>query len=173
MHAFAFVIHLSAVLQSQIQPDSLLIFWVIYTLVVYHIVLVVKIMTQPKSGMTMPLGQTILFHVACVGTSSSLSILRAEHVPFIWLIRLMLPGLAAFEAQWLFSGKLKVTRDEPKSATPVADSADRLVPTAIEYEEFLAQVRAGKRPFRKRGRSLQEEAQCWLKDRRTKQGQPI
>ncbi len=154
---------------SEIGSFYITLFTIAYVLIVYHVVLVVKIMFQKTRGFSMPIGQTILTHVACVGVALALALLRSEHIPFVWLIRFFVPGLAPFEAMWLFSGKASVYKSEPESVTSEVSPEERLSPTAEEHEAFLEQMRKGVRPFRKPGRSLQEEMHFWLIDRRKKQ----
>jgi hypothetical protein len=92
-----------------------------YILVVYHLVLAFKVFTSDKkAGLSMPIGQAILTHLACVGLLISIAVLRHQ-IPLFGLIRLFLPGLAPFEARWLFSGeKAKVERLNDDAAIQAA-----------------------------------------------------
>jgi hypothetical protein len=92
-----------------------------YILVVYHLVLAFKVLTSDKkAALSLPIGQAILTHVACVGILISLAILRHQ-IPLFGLIRLFLPGLAPFEARWLFSGeKVKIEHPTDNAAVKAA-----------------------------------------------------
>jgi hypothetical protein len=91
-------------------PDTALATYA-YILISYHLVLGFKVLTADKeAGMSLPWGQTILTHLACVGLLIGLAMGR-HTIPFFGLIRYALPGLAPFEASWLFSGeKVKLAR---------------------------------------------------------------
>lgn len=154
---------------SEIGSFYYTLFTIAYVLVFYHVVLVVKIMTQEKRGFSMRIGQTIVTHVIFIGVALALALLRSEHIPMVGLIRFFVPGLAPFEAMWLFSGKAIIYKSEPESFPSAVPADEWLSPTAEEYREFLEQMHKGVRPFRKPGRSLQEEMHFWLIDRRKKQ----
>jgi hypothetical protein len=92
-----------------------------YILVVYHLILAFKVVTSDKkAGLSMPIGQAILTHLACVGLLIGIAVLRRQ-IPLFGLIRLFLPGLAPFEARWLFSGeKAKIERLNDDAAIQAA-----------------------------------------------------
>jgi hypothetical protein len=177
---------------SHLLPDTA---WATYTyiLVSYHLVLAFKVFTaDKKAGMSFPLGQTILTHLACVGLLIGLAVGR-HTIPFFGLIRLFIPGLAPFEAEWLFTGgRAKVERlnDEeaiqaatvrveslPDGTVPVAPAPvapARVAPAKVslyqsstgeDYNEFLTLMQQGKRPFRKPGITIKEEYELWLAHR--------
>jgi hypothetical protein len=95
---------------SHLLPDTALATYA-YILISYHLVLAFKVFTADKeAGMSLPLGQTILTHLACVGLLIGMAMGR-HTIPFFGLIRFAVPGLAPFEASWLFSGeKVKIAR---------------------------------------------------------------
>lgn len=167
---------------SHLLPDTA---WATYTyiLVSYHLVLAIKVFTaNKKAGMSFPLGQTILTHLACMALVIGLAVCRHQ-IPFFGIIRFFIPGLAPFEAEWLFTGgKTKVQRlnDEeavqaaivsvesvPDGAVPVAPAKVSLYDssTGDDYNEFLTLMQQGKRPFRKPGISVREEYELWLSHR--------
>jgi hypothetical protein len=172
---------------SHLLPDTA---WATYTyiLVSYHLVLAFKVLTaDKKAGMSFPLGQTILTHLTCVGLLIGLAVGR-HTIPFFGLIRLFIPGLAPFEAEWLFTGgraKMERLNDEEaiQAATVRVESlADGTVPvapapvapakvslyhssTGEDYNEFLTLMQQGKRPFRKPGISIKQEYELWLAHR--------
>jgi hypothetical protein len=177
---------ISLVLQlSHLLPDTA---WATYTyiLVSYHLVLAIKVFTaDKKAGMSFPLGQTILTHLACLALLIGLAVSRHQ-IPFFGIIRFFIPGLAPFEAEWLFTGgRVKTERinDEeafqaaavrvesaPDGAVPVAPAQVSLYDssTGEEYNEFLSLMQQGKRPFRKPGISVKDEYELWLADRAKK-----
>jgi hypothetical protein len=159
-------------LLSHILPDTALATFT-YILVSYHLVLAFKILTaDKKAGMSLPLGQTILTHLACVGLLIGLAVGR-HTIPFFGLIRYFIPGLAPFEASWLFNGEKKKVEasSEVTAVTPSSSGAVAAAPVAAslyststgdDYEEFRLHLCSGKRPFRKPGISIREEYELWL-----------
>lgn len=158
-------------------PDTALANF-IYILGTYHLVLLFKVFnSEKKAGLSFPLGQTILTHLACVVVLVGLAVLRHQ-IPFFGLIRYFIPGLAPFEARWLFASEKsnlsQITDDQAIQAGTVnveamqggaaAAPAPSLFSTSTgeEYNEFLTQMQQGKRPFRKPGISIKQEYELWL-----------
>jgi hypothetical protein len=84
-------------------PDTALATFT-YILLSYHLVLAFKVFTGDKeAALSLPLWQTIVTHAAVLGLLVGLGIGR-HAIPFFSIIRYFLPGLAPFEAEWLFSG---------------------------------------------------------------------
>ena len=167
-------------------PDTALATFT-YLLVSYHLVLAYKVLTADKeAALSLPVWQKLLTHAACVGLIVGLGIGR-HAIPFFSIIRYFLPGLAPFEAEWLFSGgkpKIeKLTDDaaimaatvhiEPSAAgangsataasgKPAQAPSLYMSSSGDEYNEFLELMRQGKRPFRKPGISVTQEFELWL-----------
>lgn len=154
-------------------------------LVSYHLFLAYLAFTEnQKTGLSMPIGHTLVTHSAFLALLISLAVGR-HYVPFFGLIRIFIPALAPFEATWLFSGgrpqKPKeeaspffapVPEPEPALATAGASgatatiSANAMGNTSMEdYDAFLIYLRAARRPFRKPGITLQDEYKLWYADR--------
>jgi hypothetical protein len=194
----------------------------------YHLYLAFLLITAEKEvGFSLPIVQTILTHVACVGMVVLIPVAR-HFIPFFGIVRLFIPAIAPFEADWLFSGgkKKAVAQPEPEiapemmmpetpwkptfmqdasaAAAPDALAVDTHAPqpavvaavpaaappawkpavaaapapsvpgsafagtTADEYEEFLAHLREGKRPFRKPGITVKQEFELWYMARAKK-----
>jgi hypothetical protein len=161
-------------LLSRILPDTALATFT-YILVSYHLVLAFKVFTaDKKAGMSLPLGQTILTHLACLGLLIGLAVARHQ-IPFFGIIRYFIPGLAPFEASWLFNGEKKKVEasseatafTQSASETAAAPVAASLYSTSTgdDYEEFRLHLSSGKRPFRKPGISIREEYELWLAHR--------
>lgn len=177
---------------SHILPDAA---WATYAyiLIVYHLVLAFKVLTSDKkAGLSLPIGQAILTHLAIVGVLIGIAVLRHQ-IPFFGLIRLFLPGLAPFEAGWLFSGEQakieRLNNDEAiqaatvrveaipdgavaQSQVPAQVPAPAAVPVSLyesstgeDFNDFLTLMQQGKRPFRKPGISVREEYELWLTHR--------
>ena len=90
----------------------------------YHLYLVFLVVTSEKrTGLSLPIVQTILTHVACVGMVVLLAMGR-HFIPFFGIVRLFIPAIAPFEADWLFSGgkkKVMLAIDPaPDAVAPVA-----------------------------------------------------
>src|ERR1700753_3842666 len=91
-------------LLKNLLPDTA---WATYTyiLVSYHLILAFKVcVTNKKAGLALPLPTTILTHMACVGLLIGFAIARHQ-IPFFGIVRYFIPGLAPFEAEWLFNGE--------------------------------------------------------------------
>ncbi len=162
-------------------PDTALATFA-YILITYHVVLAFKVFTGNKQlGLSLPLWQTLLTHAACVGLLVGLGLGR-HTIPFFGIIRYFLPGLAPFEAEWLFSGgRLKANENpdeariqaaiegkaSPQPSAASAQSASSapslyMNSSGDEYNEFLELMRQGKRPYRKPGLSVAQEYERWL-----------
>jgi hypothetical protein len=125
-------------------------------LVPYHLFLAyLVVMENEKSGLSYPMGQTIVTHLACLALLIGLAMGR-RYVPFFGLIGLFIPGLAPFEAEWLFSGNAKTAEKKPE---PVAQVEMKESPD--EYAEFMKYMSGSKREFRKLGQSPKDEYNLW------------
>lgn len=125
-------------------------------LVPYHLFLVYLVaMENAETGLSLPIGQTIATHFACLALLVGLAMGR-RYVPFFGLLGLFVPGLAPFEAEWLFSGgaNTKEKRPEPVVHVAAPESAD-------EYAEFMKYMSGSKREFRKMGQSPKDEYNLW------------
>jgi hypothetical protein len=165
-------------------PDTALATYA-YILVTFHLILGFKVLTAEKKGLSLPIGQAILTHLACLGVIVGLAVLR-HHIPFFAIIRYFIPGIAPFEANWLFNGEKKIViaesadalgapEEKPRfTSTPVSTETIAPIPiapslyassTGEDYDEFLTLMHQGKRPFRKPGISIKEEYELWLAHR--------
>jgi hypothetical protein len=136
-------------------------------LISYHVYLVFLIvMAERKSGLSLQVGPTILTHSAFLALLIGLPYIRAK-VPFFGLISLLMPGLAPFEANWLFGGERESVATHPSAAPPVP------VETATfeDHEAFREHLKQGDRPFRKPGRTVDEEFSFWMADRARKKAE--
>jgi hypothetical protein len=148
----------------------------------YHLYLIFLVVTSEKrAALSLSIVHTILTHVACVGLVVLMAVGR-HYIPFFGIIRYFIPAVAPFEVEWLFSGGKKNTVPmraadivpeaapspaELVAATP-APAARASAPasafetvSATEYEEFLNDLRQGRRPFRKPGISVKQEFELW------------
>jgi hypothetical protein len=158
-------------------------------LVSYHLFLAYLVITEnQKVGFSMPVGQTIITHSACLALLVGLAMGR-HLVPFFGLIRLLVPGLAPFEADWLFGGRTAPKTEEKAVHTsvavaavatdPAADTADEPAPVAVqsreelveEYDAFQKYLKQARRKFRKPGISVGEEFHLWRADRARERAQ--
>jgi hypothetical protein len=132
-------------------------------LISYHLYLVFLVISaQHEKGISLPIRQTVLTHLAFLVVVAGLPFLR-EQIPFFYVVKWLIPGLAPFETQWLFGGKgpaVKTVLDE-KPIT-VAEA------TAQDHQEFIVYLRQKHRPFRKAGMSIDDEFEAWFADRASK-----
>jgi len=135
-------------------------------LISYHVYLVFLIvMAERKSGLSLQIGPTILTHSAFLALLIGLPYVRSK-VPFFGLISLFMPGLAPFEANWLFGGE-RGNATTQTTASPVAAEPA----TFEDHEAFREHLKQGDRPFRKPGRTVDEEFNFWLADRARKKAE--
>lgn len=147
-------------------------------LVSYHLFLAYLAFAEnQKTGLSMPIGQTLITHSAFLALLISLAVGR-HYVPFFGLIRIFIPALAPFEANWLFSGNhaqkpkqqaspffAPAPEPEPALATASASGGSGNDTSMEDYDAFLIYLRAARRPFRKPGLTLQDEYKLWHADR--------
>jgi hypothetical protein len=134
-------------------------------LISYHIFLGWCVFSADhEKGFSLPIGETILTHLACLMVVVGLGIGR-NYIPFFGLIRYCIPALAPFECTWLFSGG-RTNKEVPLTAEAVATAAENAAAadaaTASDYDEWLHHVARQKPPFPKPGSSLKVEYERWL-----------
>ena len=129
-------------------------------LISFHLYLgYLVVMENREQGMSLPVGSTVLTHIACLTLLIGLVELR-HHLTFFWVIQYFVPALAPFEAEWLFSGgKKKPGFEASVPQIPMPEC------TADDYDDFLRYLSQEKRAFRKPGRSVREEHVLWMADR--------
>jgi hypothetical protein len=133
-------------------------------LIAYHLFLCYLVVTaEREKGLSLPIGQTIMTHLAFLGLVIGIAFAR-RHIPFFGLIRYLIPALAPFETQWLFGGKEKMIRttDEEQPRTHLYET------TAEDHEAFREYLLHPKRSFRKPGMTVDDEFRAWLADRASK-----
>jgi len=131
-------------------------------LISYHLYLLfLVLMAKHEKGLSLPIGQTILTHLAFLVVVAGLPYFRAQ-IPVFNLISLLIPGLAPFETTWLFSGQQIVKAAEEQKPVDTASA------TAEDHQEFVAYLRTGRRPFRRTGGTVDDEFKAWLADRARK-----
>jgi hypothetical protein len=135
-------------------------------LISYHLYLVFLVMLiNRQKGMSLPFGPTFITHLAFLAVLIGLPYMR-RHIPFFFVIQYCIPGLAVFEADWLFSGGgKKAMFDVSTTHAPMPDC------TAEDYDEFLAYLSQQKRAFFKPGRSVREEHVLWMADKLKKEAE--
>jgi hypothetical protein len=125
-------------------------------LVPYHLFLLYLVfMENDQAGLSMPIGQTIVTHLACLALLVGIAMGR-RYVPFFGLIGLFVPALAPFEAEWLFSGSGKPVEEKRQPVVHVVEPE-----TADEYSEFMKYMSGSKREFKKLGISPKDEYNLW------------
>jgi len=134
-------------------------------LVAYHLFLAYLVVTAShEKALSMSVPLTIVNHLAFLGLVVGAAYAR-NHIPFFFILRWFIPGLAPFETKWLFSGKGKSedAEEEPYQTMPDA--------TLEDHEAFREHLMQPDRPFRKPGISLHDEFALWLADRNKKKAQ--
>jgi hypothetical protein len=155
--------------------------WASYTsiLVSYHLFLAWLVITADHdAGFSMPVLSTVLTHAACLSLLIGLAVGR-RYVPFLSLVRLLVPGLAPFECNWLFAGGMvkKKVAEEPIVTAAAAEAQDAAASqdpiaevasappeaeyTADEHTEWIRYLGRPRRAFRKPGVSVEEEYKQW------------
>ena len=137
-------------------------------LVSYHLFLAwLVINASHQAGFALPIGPTIVTHLACLMVVIALPYIR-HSVPMFWLIQYCIPALAPFERMWLFSAERK--KEETPIAAPVSVlAADVIAEATVEdNEEWLQYLAQPNRPRRKPGTSVGQEYEQWLLDRAKK-----
>jgi hypothetical protein len=137
-------------------------------LVSYHLFLIWLVITaEHKTGLSLPIGSTILTHLACLAVVVTLGIGR-NVIPYFGLIRYFIPAMAPFECKWLFSANPAKLAEEKKKEIPVAAvekvDASKVLATATgaDYEAW-SQYLAHRDPrLRKPGMSIKEEYEQWM-----------
>ena len=136
------------------------------TLVSYHLFLAYLIFIAEHKGFSMPIGPAIVTHLAFLALLIGLPYMRA-HLPFFGLLSLLVPGMAPFEAKWLFGGDSKIAEKDGDREEVKMRAA-----SAADHEAFRAYLALPDRTFRRPGQTLNEEFNLWLSDRITKRSQP-
>jgi len=134
-------------------------------LISYHLYLLfLVLLAKHEKGLSLPIGHTILTHLAVLVVVVGIPYIRAQ-IPFFSFVSLLIPGLAPFETNWLFSGQGQIAK-----AAEEANPIDTASATAEDHRDFVAYLRTGDRPFRKRGGTVDDEFRAWLADRAKKNG---
>jgi hypothetical protein len=130
-------------------------------LIPYHLFLLYMVKVDNEtSGRSFPIGQTVITHIACVALLVGIAMGR-RYVPFFGVIGLFIPGLAPFEAEWLFNGEARIESKEPAPAVQVVERE-----SPDEYAEFMKYMSGPKREFRKLGIGPKDEYDLWRAARR-------
>lgn len=125
-------------------------------LVPYHLFLLYLVfMENDQAGLSLPMGQTIVSHLACLALLVGVAMGR-RYVPFFGLVGLFIPALAPFEAEWLFGGSTKPVEEKTQAVVHVVEPE-----TADEYAEFMKYMSGSKREFKKLGQSPKDEYNLW------------
>ncbi len=129
-------------------------------LISYHLFLAYLVVSAShEKGLSMPLAMTLLTHLAFLALLVGMAYART-HIPFFGVIRWLVPGLAVFETKWLFSGQDRVIKP-----VEVEEPHGPIEGTVEDHEAFREHLHEPVRPFRKSGRSIDEEFKLWLADR--------
>jgi hypothetical protein len=139
-------------------------------IVSYHLYMAYFVVTaEKKAGISLPIGQTTITHLAFLMVVVGLPYLR-QHIPYFSIAQLLIPGLAPFEAGLLFGKEKDSMREEQNQESALSIPAEQLMNSATseDYDAFLQYMRHPHRSFQKNGRALREEYALWLADRASK-----
>lgn len=137
-------------------------------LVSYHLYLIWLVITaEQKTGLSLPIGSTILTHLACLALVVTMGLGR-HVIPFFGLIRLFIPALAPFECKWLFSADTVKLAEKKKKEIhdPAQDKADidraMAIANGEDHEAWLQYLSHRDPRMRKHGMSVKEEYEQWM-----------
>jgi hypothetical protein len=137
--------------------------WAVYgpMLISYHLFLVYLVLTADhERGLSLPIHTAVLTHAACMVIPVGMAMGRS-HFAFFGLLQYVVPALAPFEADWLFSGGKKSNAEEAVEAPKVPMPEG----TADDYDEFLKYLSQKNRAFARPGRTVREEHVLWMANR--------
>ena len=101
-------------------------------LISYHLYLLLLVLiAKHEKGFSLPIGQTILTHLAFLVVVAGLPYLRTQ-IPFFSVVSLLIPGLAPFETTWLFGGQGKSAKTAEKAMRKLIDDAESDVTSALK-----------------------------------------
>ncbi|MGD0832514.1 MAG: hypothetical protein ABR907_16390 [Terracidiphilus sp.] len=141
-----------------------------YIVITYHLILAFYVIrSEHKTGFSLPIFSTIVTHSAFLAVVVGIA-MGKHYFPPLGLIRYFIPGLAPFEAKWLFAGDLK--KKAPPAPAPAQSSAtvEDAAPLssadmADDYNAWL-QYLAQKSPgARKRFATVKEEYDHFMASR--------
>jgi hypothetical protein len=135
----------------------------LWILVAYHVILVWRVITaEHKTGLSLPIGSTIVTHLACLAVVVGIGLGR-HYVPILGFVRYLIPGIAPFECKWLFSAETQ-KKEKPKpvlapaAATAAAEvAAVKEAVTGDDYEVWLQHIAHRKPAPRKPGTTVKDE----------------
>jgi len=139
-------------------PDAL---WAALTsiLISYHLFLGWLLFTADnKVGFSLPVGHTIVTHLACLALVVGLAISR-HYIPFFGLLRYLIPGIAPFERDWLFNaadGKKNVVATAPPVEAPHVEA------TLEDYDAWLKHLSTRHPSSVKRGMTVKQEYENFI-----------
>lgn len=141
-------------------------------IVSYHLYLViVVVLNDKKAGLSMSPVEAVFTHMAFLTLVVGLPYLRA-HIPFFGIVTLLVPALAPFEADWLFSKGAKSETSAKKEIHHIPIEKLLQEATGQDHAEFLEYMKLPGRKFSKSGRGVREEYAYWLADRAAKKSKP-
>jgi hypothetical protein len=118
----------------------------------YHLFLAFLVISYEHEPMfPLPVFATLITRLGFMGFVIVLA-MASNFLPYSGAIRLLIPCLALFECALLFS----LGSPRKGSVSPL------LTATVEEYDQFVKLATLGKRPFRKPGRTVEEEYERWL-----------
>lgn len=133
-----------------------------YVIITYHAILALYVIrSEHKTGLSLPILSTIVTHSAFLAVVVSIA-MGKHYFPPLGLIRYFIPGLAPFEAKWLFAGDMKKPARPAPAPVHSAAAVEQAAPVssadmADDYTawlQYLAQKNSG---ARKRVGSVKDE----------------
>jgi hypothetical protein len=133
-----------------------------FILVAYHLFLTwLVIDADHGKGLALPIGSTILTHVACIVIIIPFG-MGGSFIPLFSYFRVGVAALAVFERDWLFSGKRKM-KEIPIPANAKDAAAIAIAnATGEDYEAWSRYLSHRDPRLRKPGISVKEEYEQWM-----------
>lgn len=124
----------------------------------YHLFLIflvarLEMTGEHKIGLSMPLPLTLLTHAACLAAVIGV-VMGRPYLPWFGLVGYAVPGIAPFEARWLFEEPQK--RESPQAAAQIPEGSNR------DYWDFQEYLKQNNRKFRRSGQSIDDEYRAWM-----------
>lgn len=142
-------------------------------LVSYHLFLIWLVITaEQEAGFSLPIGSTIVTHLACLTLVVTFGMGR-NIIPFFGLIRYFIPAIAPFERDWIFKGNTKKAEGKEKKVSVKPAKAAAAIPlvsvdfalseaTLEDHDEWIRHLSQHNRPLKRAGLSVKEEYEQWL-----------
>jgi|ERR1035438_754641 hypothetical protein len=134
----------------------------VFIMVAYHLFLTwLVIDADHGKGLSLPIGSTILTHVACIVIIIPFG-MGGSFIPLFSYFRVGVAALAVFERDWLFSGNRKMKEIPVPAEHKAAVARAMATATGDDYEAWSHYLAHRDPRLRKPGMSVKEEYEQWM-----------